>query len=205
MVVATGPTWTPPDVPGANPERVRLPTDLGTVLHPGAEGPVVLLGGGKPALTLAAALRTAGRPVTVVEPGGVFGAELGLPGRWRMVADAEASGVALVADATVTRITDTEVELTVAGAARRLPAPTVVTTTRVAGAPGLATALEARGIRVFVVGDAGRRGASRASPATPRTSPACPGDGGVRVPPARVTPFLHSRSRVEWTRGVALP
>ena len=156
VVVATGPTWTRPDVPGATPERVRLPTDLGTVLHPGAEGPVVLLGGGKPALTLAAALRTAGRPVTVVEPGGVFGAELGLPGRWRMVADAEASGVALVADATVTRITDTEVELTVAGEepARRLPAPTVVTTTRVAGAPGLATALEARGIRVFVVGDA---------------------------------------------------
>ncbi len=156
VVVATGPTWTRPDVPGATPERIRLPTEVGAVLQPGADGPVVLLGGGKPALTLAAALRTAERPVTVVEPGGVFGAELGLPGRWRMVADAEASGVVLIAHATLTRVTDTEVELVVAdeGRPRRLPAPDLVTTTRVAGAPDLVTALGVRGIPTFVVGDA---------------------------------------------------
>ena len=53
---------------------------------------VAILGGGKPGLTLALALRARGAAVTVVEPTAVFGTELGLPGRWRMVADAEAAG-----------------------------------------------------------------------------------------------------------------
>ena len=86
----------------------------------------------------------------------MFGAELGLPGRWRMVADAEAAGVALVADATSTRVTEAEVELTVAGerATRRRPGADRDHHDARRRCPGPGDALSARGIATFVVGDA---------------------------------------------------
>ena len=61
---------------------------------PGGPGPRVLLhGGDKPALSLAERLTTAGHEVTIVEPSGVFGQAIGLPGRFRLVHDLRAAGV----------------------------------------------------------------------------------------------------------------
>ena len=54
---------------------------------------VLLQGGDKPALSLADRLATAGHEVTVVEPSGVFGQAIGLPGRFRLVHDLRAAGV----------------------------------------------------------------------------------------------------------------
>ena len=55
-------------------------------------GPVVVLGGGKAGLTLARRARSLGHAVTVVEPSAVLAVELGLPGRFRWIADLEAAG-----------------------------------------------------------------------------------------------------------------
>ena len=102
-VVATGPTWTRPDV-GTYPSPVLTPPQLRAFLDGDTDvvrARVAILGGGKPALTIATALRARGHAVTIIEAGSVFGAELGLPGRWRMVADAQAAGTVLLGGAVV--------------------------------------------------------------------------------------------------------
>lgn len=92
VVDATGTAW-----PGLDP--------LADWAHDEARGGtelvgerVALLGGDKPGVSLAMFLRSRGREVTVMEPSGVFVQALGLPGRFRLVADAEAAGVELVTD-----------------------------------------------------------------------------------------------------------
>ena len=154
VVVATGPVWTRPAVAGA--ERVCTPPELGAVLAAGAQVPetVAILGGGKPGLTLALAFAARGATVTVVESTAVFGIELGLPGRWRTVADAEAAGVALVAGASVTAVSPTAVEMRADDGTRSIPAASVVSTVRRAGSSALADALRTAGITSHVVGDA---------------------------------------------------
>jgi 2,4-dienoyl-CoA reductase (NADPH2) len=154
VVVATGPVWLRPEVAGA--QRVCTPPELGDVLAARAAVPdtIAIIGGGKPGLTLALALRARGAAVTVVEPTAVFGAELGLPGRWRTVADAESAGITLLGGAVATTVTPSAVEVRVDTMTRSVPAALVVTTQREAGAPGLAESLRAAGIAVHVVGDA---------------------------------------------------
>jgi 2,4-dienoyl-CoA reductase (NADPH2) len=154
VVVATGPAWLTPPVPGA--DRVRTPVELRDVLAEGAPAPetVAIVGGGKPGLTLATALRARGADVTVVESSAVFGTELGLPGRWRLVADAEAEAIALLGNARVVAIGATTVDVRVDEAVRTIPAVLVVTTERTAGAPALADALRDAGLDTYVLGDA---------------------------------------------------
>ena len=53
---------------------------------------VVVIGGGKPGISIADLCIRRGRTVTVLEPTNVFCGELGLPGRWRLVADIESGG-----------------------------------------------------------------------------------------------------------------
>ena len=152
VVVATGPEWTRPAVPGAS--RIRTPDDLVGDITGRRSTRVVLLGGGKPALTVASWLRANEHTVTIVESTAVFGRELGLPGRWRMVADAEAAGIELVGSAEVAEVGPDAVTLTVGGESHSIAADLVVTTTRVAGEPALAAELATRGLTVYVVGDA---------------------------------------------------
>ena len=162
VVIATGPIWRGPEMPGEDLARVLRPTNLDAdviarITDPGT-GPIVILGGGKPGLTLALAFRERGAAVTVVEATGVFGAELGLPGRFRTVADAQTAGIELVPNATVTEITSTTVVIDVGGAASTLPAATVVIATRSAPratlAEELANDVRSTSITVHVVGDA---------------------------------------------------
>ena len=162
VVIATGPIWRGPEMPGEDLAHVLRPTSLDAdaiarITDPGT-GPIVILGGGKPGLTLALAFRERGAAVTVVESTGVFGAELGLPGRFRTVADAQTAGIELVPNATVSEITSTTVVIDVEGAASTLPAATVVIATRTAPSATLAEELandvRSTSITVHVVGDA---------------------------------------------------
>jgi 2,4-dienoyl-CoA reductase (NADPH2) len=62
---------------------------------------VTVLGGDTPGVRIAGFLADRGKRVELVEPSGVFGRALGLPGRWRLVPDLDAAGVALVAERTL--------------------------------------------------------------------------------------------------------
>ncbi len=87
IIDATGTNW-----PGIDPFApwIRGSGDADTDA-PGHR--VVLHGGDKPALSLADRLAAAGHEVTIVEPSGVFGQAIGLPGRFRLVHDLRATGV----------------------------------------------------------------------------------------------------------------
>src|SRR5207248_4872500 len=94
-------------------------------------------GGGKIGLSLADLCARRGRDVTVVEPSGVFGVELGLPGRFRLVHDLEERGVRLVAD----------------GSAEAIDADSFIAASGLVPRHGLLDALVAAGVSVRAVGD----------------------------------------------------
>jgi 2,4-dienoyl-CoA reductase (NADPH2) len=157
VVVAVGAHWGRPDLPGADLAHVRTIPDLTSWLQ-GDEagiGPrVVVIGGGKPGITLSTALRARGHDVTVLESTHVFCAELGLPGRWRLVADAEAAGVMLVGLAAVESINADGVVAAVAGGpAQTFAADSVVIAGGARPNGALAAELGAAGITTHGVGD----------------------------------------------------
>lgn len=109
VVVATGGRWAPLDEGSpaavASGAAARAAT-LGEVVASGwfavDDGPagligprVVVVGGGKAALSFAALAAQRDRQVAVVEPSGVFAPELGPPGRFRLVHDVASLGVEL--------------------------------------------------------------------------------------------------------------
>jgi 2,4-dienoyl-CoA reductase-like NADH-dependent reductase (Old Yellow Enzyme family) len=97
IVLATGAQWgRPADLP--DDPRIRTLDGLRDWLegHAVLGSSVAFLGGGKIALTLAAHARRQGISATIIEPSGVFGVELGLPGRFRLVHDVETAGADLV-------------------------------------------------------------------------------------------------------------
>lgn len=63
---------------------------------PAGDGPLTVVGDSKAALSLAHWAARNGRPTTLLAPGRVLAPELGLPGRFRLVADARAAGVETV-------------------------------------------------------------------------------------------------------------
>jgi 2,4-dienoyl-CoA reductase (NADPH2) len=100
VVVATGAAWDRT----TSPAGALTVEDLGEWLASDdttVGGRVTIWGGGKIGLSLADLCARRGRDVTVVEPSGVFGVELGLPGRFRLVHDLEERGVRLVAAASL--------------------------------------------------------------------------------------------------------
>ena len=159
VVLALGARWARPSVPGSELGHVltvpelrpwldgddRSSADLGTR--------VVVLGGGKPGLTLAAEARRRGHAVTVLEPTAVFAPELGLPGRWRLVADAEADGITLVGGAAVAAITADAVVTTVDGSEQTFATDSVVIASGRIPDVALATDLRAAGLAPHLVGD----------------------------------------------------
>jgi hypothetical protein len=90
VVDATGAAW-----PGVDPLGPWLTGEV-AAFAPGLD--VAILGGDRPGLSLAREMLRHGRRVTVVEPSGVFGQTLGLPGRFREVHDLEQSGARLVTE-----------------------------------------------------------------------------------------------------------
>jgi hypothetical protein len=108
----------------------------------GAGERVSVRGGDTPGVRIAGLLAAQGKTVELVEPSGVFGQSLGLPGRWRLVPDLEAAGVSLVTEAV-------------------LEADTVIDTTRVAPDSALARQLREAAQPVTIVGDANPDGIGR--------------------------------------------
>jgi NADPH-dependent 2,4-dienoyl-CoA reductase/sulfur reductase-like enzyme len=62
------------------------------------EGPVVVHGSGKAAVSIAVRARSEGHSVTLVPDGAVLAPELGLPGRFRLVAAADEAGVVVASE-----------------------------------------------------------------------------------------------------------
>jgi 2,4-dienoyl-CoA reductase (NADPH2) len=158
VVVATGAVWSVPSgLDGHDGVTVRSLPELRAWLEGGDEsavgGTVAVLGGGKAALSVAGALLGRGRAVTVIEHGAVFGAELGLPGRWRLVADLEEAGAVLVGGATVDRLTPGTVHIRADGGTRDIKADTVVVAGGAVPDRALADELAAGGLPVHAVGD----------------------------------------------------
>jgi 2,4-dienoyl-CoA reductase-like NADH-dependent reductase (Old Yellow Enzyme family)/thioredoxin reductase len=156
VVVATGATWGLPDIPGADATHVFTVPRLEGWLRDGGDdvgARVVLLGGGKPAMSIGARCIERGRSVAIVEATHVFCGELGLPGRWRLVADIEAAGARLVPNATVESIEPGAVRVKVGDVVEDIPADTVIVTTGATPEHGLAGDLADAGIVCHVIGD----------------------------------------------------
>jgi 2,4-dienoyl-CoA reductase-like NADH-dependent reductase (Old Yellow Enzyme family)/thioredoxin reductase len=156
VVVATGATWGLPDIPGADATHVFTVPRLEGWLRDGGDdvgARVVLLGGGKPAMSIGAKCIERGRSVAIVEATHVFCGELGLPGRWRLVADIEAAGARLVPNATVESIEPGAVRVKVGDVVEDVPADTVIVTAGATPEHGLADDLADAGIVCHVIGD----------------------------------------------------
>jgi 2,4-dienoyl-CoA reductase (NADPH2) len=158
VVVATGAVWSVPSgLAGNDSVPVRSLPELRAWLEGGdgsaVGGTVAVLGGSKAALSVAGALLRRGRAVTVIEPSTVFGAELGLPGRWRLVADLEEAGAVLVGGATVERLTPGTVRVRADGATRDIKADTIVVAGGAVPDRALADELAATDLPVHAIGD----------------------------------------------------
>jgi 2,4-dienoyl-CoA reductase (NADPH2) len=159
VVIATGAVWDVPADLVRNPSAdVRSLPEMRSWLEGGDShavgASVAVLGGGKPGLSLAAALLRRGRTVTVLETTGVFGVELGLPGRWRIVSDLETAGAVLVGHADVVGVDTGVVRYTADGAAHEVKADTVIVAGGARPEDGLAAQLGAAGgIQAHRVGD----------------------------------------------------
>ncbi|MCF8609265.1 NAD(P)/FAD-dependent oxidoreductase [Gordonia sp. HY285] len=117
---------------------------------------VVVIGGSLVGLELAEWLADRGRNVTLLESGTPLGLPMAMPRRWTAVRRAAELGVHVHRQATVTRITSDAVEFTVKDEAHTAPASMVVYAADTAADAPLARELEATGIPVEVVGDAGQ-------------------------------------------------
>jgi 2,4-dienoyl-CoA reductase (NADPH2) len=161
IVVATGAVWTRPRVPGADGDHVLRVPDLEEWflgLHETMVGHhVAVIGGGKVGLSIGDLCLRRGHEVTIVEPSSVFGVELGLPGRFRLVHDLEAAGARLVATATLESIGSRAVHIHRTG--EDGPIDEVVRADTVILASGevpdtrLATALRSAAVPVRAIGD----------------------------------------------------
>jgi len=134
VVWATGAAWPGGDSLGVDDLRGWL--DAGTPL----DSPVVVRGSGKAAVSIALHARTAGHEVRLVPDGPVLAPELGLPGRFRLVAAAERAGVVITDDAVIGA---TDIRVGRSPAAPPPAAPEVHVIGDASGTGGLAAALAA--------------------------------------------------------------
>ena len=157
VVVATGARWPLPDVPReAHPGLIAVDA-LGPWLEDErtAEGrQIVVLGGNRAGLSLAMCARARGAEVVVLEPSEVFGASLGLVGRWRHVHEAIQAGVDLEGGA---RLESIEVDSIrwrdTQDRPQRTHADTILVSSGAKPDTGLSEALAARGVRAHSIGD----------------------------------------------------
>jgi len=154
VVVATGPAWSPPPLDGI--DRPVHVTSLASWLRDGGDSVgrhVVIVGEGKPAVSLAGLCESRGRHVTVVGSTGVFAQELGMPGRFELVADLLRRGVRLVGPATIVYVGDTSVTVKANSSTEDLDADTVIVTTGATPDTSLADTILASGRSVHTIGD----------------------------------------------------
>ncbi|HEY2428072.1 MAG TPA: FAD-dependent oxidoreductase, partial [Acidimicrobiales bacterium] len=145
VVVATGAAWEAP-AGCMTVDRLRpwLVEDDGSVGRR-----VVVLGGGRPALSVAALCADRGRQVTVVADGAVLAPELGLPGRFRLVHEVGARGVELVSGVQVLEVGPDGIR----HSRGSVECDTVIGASPGEGSSGLGDALAAAGAPVWMAGD----------------------------------------------------
>jgi 2,4-dienoyl-CoA reductase (NADPH2) len=162
VVVATGASWTVPKLDGAQLPFVATVDSIGPWLYADDESlgaSVVIVGGGKVGLSLADLAARRGRGVTVLEPTPVFGSELGLPGRFELVADLEERGVTLRPELAVQSFENGCVVVrTGSGKVERIIADSAIVATPVGPDRRVAAALDAAGIGYREIGDCRRVG-----------------------------------------------
>ena len=161
IIVATGASWVAPDLPGAELPFVATVGALASWLASDDDTVgtrVVVVGGGKVGLSLADVAARRGRDVTVVESSTVFASELGLPGRFQLVADLEERGVHLQPACAVLSFEPGCVVGSGAEGTTRIPADTVIIATPREPDRGLRTDLEAANIAFREIGDCRRFG-----------------------------------------------
>ena len=117
---------------------------------------VAIIGGELVGIELAELLHERGREVTVIEPAPRLGKGLTLVRRMRILSELAEHGVALCGGAQAIAITPDAVRFTdQSGAARTVPADTVIVAMGATGDLRLAEALRASGFAVTAIGDAG--------------------------------------------------
>ena len=161
VVIAVGGKWGRPPVDGIDGSHVWGVDDLAPWLldgNPLDAARVAVLGGDLPGIGVAETAHDQGAEVTLIESGPVFGFSLGLPGRWRAVHDLGQAGMALVAGAQITAITDDGVVWRADGAEQTSPADLVVVTSELAADTSLADKLRTDGAEVHTVGDCAQPG-----------------------------------------------
>jgi 2,4-dienoyl-CoA reductase (NADPH2) len=154
VVVATGARWEPASVPGF--ERAVHVTDLVDWLRDDDDRvgkQVVIVGDDKAAISLAGLCEQRGRLVTMLSATGVYGAELGLPGRYEFVAGLRRRGVRTLGPATLDAVGSATVTVTTAAGAEELDADTVLVTSGMVPDRSLADAIAATGRTVHAIGD----------------------------------------------------
>ena len=162
VVVATGASWTPSNLPGSDLPFVLTVDAIGSWFA-GDDGllgdRVVVVGGGKVGLSIADAAARRGHDVTVLESTSVFASELGLPGRFELVADLEARGVTLRADVDTQSFEPGHVVVrAVSEGVTRVPADSVIVANPIGPDRRVATALVAANIAFHEIGDCRRFG-----------------------------------------------
>jgi NADPH-dependent 2,4-dienoyl-CoA reductase/sulfur reductase-like enzyme len=162
VIVATGAAWNPPAYAGSDLPLVHTVDELAPWLADDSEAVgrrVVVIGGGKAGLSLADLASRRGRDVTIVEPQPVFGAELGLPGRFELVATLEERGVRFAPGFLVDRFEPDAVSgRAVDGDRDRLPADSVFLADPVGPDDTVPQRLAAAGIVHRIIGDCRRVG-----------------------------------------------
>jgi 2,4-dienoyl-CoA reductase-like NADH-dependent reductase (Old Yellow Enzyme family) len=103
IIVATGARWVRPAIPGAHLPIMSMIDDRVWIgCRPGDR--VIVLGGGKPGLTIAASAAGRGARVIILEAGEVAGSDMPFPARARWVDELERLGVNILCSVELERI-----------------------------------------------------------------------------------------------------
>jgi len=157
VILATGAAWPRPEW-GEGDARVATVDDLSDWLADEGDERgrhVVVIGGNKAGLGLASVARRRGASVEVLEESEVFGAAVGLVGRWRYVYEAREAGLVLEAGARVAGLDAEGLRWTAGDGSERVSAADFVFVAQGAR-PGstLAAALRTIGVVGRMIGDA---------------------------------------------------
>ena len=157
VILATGAAWPRPEW-GEGDARVATVDDLSDWLADEGDERgrhVVVIGGNKAGLGLASVARRRGASVEVLEESEVFGAAVGLVGRWRYVYEAREAGLVLEAGARVAGLDAEGLRWTAGDGSERLSAADFVFVAQGARSGStLAAALRTIGVVGRMIGDA---------------------------------------------------